>query len=336
MRASTNLSGGRVQCHVSRKPVVDIVIVNWNSGSQLSSCLSHVETAVKDGFDLDRIVVVDNASNDSSVSDLAVRNNRLVILRNTANIGFAAACNQGTKASRADYLVFMNPDVCLGEDSLTVAIDFLSDAANLNVAICGPQLVDQHGIAQKTCSRFPTTEDFCVQILGLDRLMPGVFRPPLMNEWDHDDDRMVEQAMGACLFVRRDVFQRLDGFDERFFVYFEEVDLCFRCRESGHEIYYLSQAKAVHSGGGCSNQVLGKRLFYLLRSRILYGLKHFSPVSAAFLCFMTLFMEPLSRSAFAVARGSREGLRTTCEGYGLLWRSLPTLLRARNGLQTHR
>jgi N-acetylglucosaminyl-diphospho-decaprenol L-rhamnosyltransferase len=333
-RARIDLSTRQAQISASCKPLVDIIIVNWNSGSQLNRCLGQIGMAVKEGFQVDRIVVIDNASSDSSVADLTVRNDRLVIVRNRRNAGFAAACNQGANGSRADYLLFMNPDVYLGEDSLSIPIEFFSDPANFNAAICGPRLVDQDGITQKTCSRFPATKDFCAKILGLDRVMPGVFPLPLMKEWSHDHDRIVDQAIGACLFVRRNVFQQLNGFDERFFVYFEEVDLCFRCRKSGRDTYFLSGAKAVHSGGGCSSQALGKRLFYSLQSRILYGLKHFSPVSAAVLCFATIFVEPFSRSALAAAHCSIKELRSTWAGYWLLCCSIPSLLqKAREGAQ---
>jgi hypothetical protein len=317
-----------------RKPTLDIVIINWNSGSQLKRCLCQIETAVKKGVQLDRIVVVDNASSDSSIADLTVQDDRLVILRNRRNTGFAAACNQGAKDSRANYLLFMNPDVYLGADSLSIPTEFLSRLENSNVAICGPRLVGQDAVAQKTCSRFPTTKDLCAQALGLGRLLPDVFRVPPMNEWAHDHNRTVDQVIGACLFVRRKVFEQLRGFDERFFVYFEEVDLCLRCKKSGHEIFYLNEASAVHTGGGCSNQVPGKRLFYLLRSRILYARKHFSTVSAAVVSLVTIFIEPLSRLYLATAHGSVEELRGTLEGYSLLWRSLSSLFTLGDGAET--
>lgn len=159
--------------------------------------------------------------------------------------------------------------------------------------------------------------------------MPALIPTPLMSEWSHDVDRIVDQPMGACLLVRSDVFHRLKGFDERFFVYFEEVDFCLRCKQLGHRAFFLRNAIAEHTGCGCSAPVPGKRLFYFLRSRILYGFKHFSKSSAAFLCVVTLFAEPATRMALAVARRSIRELQSVWEGYRLLWSSIPSLVRPR-------
>jgi N-acetylglucosaminyl-diphospho-decaprenol L-rhamnosyltransferase len=317
----------KLRLPASRVPFVDIIIVNWNSGSHLSSCLEHIRRTAGQGFCVDKIVVVDNASTDSSITNLACNDCRLAILRNTRNMGFAAACNQGAKQSRADYLLFLNPDIFLREDTLPLLVGFLSAFANQHIAICGPRIVDLDGTTMMTCARFPKARDFFAKALGLDRLMPRIFRPALMNEWGHDRDRIVDQVIGACMLMRRNVFQQLGGFDERYFVYYEEVDLCLRCKRSGCNVSFVSETSAVHLGGGCSNQVPGKRLFYSLRSRILYGLKHFSAPSATILCLLTIFIEPLSRVALAVGHGSGAELRDTIEGYWLFWRSTPSLVQ---------
>lgn len=283
---------------------------------------------------LGRVVVVDNASSDSSLAVLPARQDTIV-MRNKENIGFAAACNQGSKGTRADYLLFINPDVYLLDDALCRLVRFLSRPSNYNVGICAPRLVAQGGATQRTCARFPTARDFWVNMLGLNRIAPSVFRLPLMKEWDHTHDRAVDQVMGACLLIRRNVFEQLNGFDERFFVYFEEVDLCLRCKQLGPEVYFLSEARAVHSGGGCSSQVPGKRQFFSLQSRILYGLKHFSPASAWVLAATTLLVEPFSRLALAIARRSIKEFRSTLEGYWMLWSSVPSLIQtARKGAYT--
>jgi N-acetylglucosaminyl-diphospho-decaprenol L-rhamnosyltransferase len=312
-------------------PTLDIVIVNWNSGPRLERCLHGIGSTSTEGLVLGRVVVVDNASGDSSLAAIT-RDSRVVAIRNDENLGFAAACNQGAEGSSADFLLFLNPDVVLGENALSIPVQFLADPLNARVAVCGPQLVGEDGAVQRSCSRFPAPRDFYRKALGLDRALPKLFRPPMMVEWDHSSDREVDQVMGACFFMRRGVFQEMGGFDERFFVYFEEVDLSLRCRKAGWETRFLSGARAVHEGGGCSRQVLGKRLFYSLRSRILYGFKHFSPHSAFALCFVTALLEPFSRFVLAAAHGSADEVRGTLEGYWLFWRSLPSILsRARGG-----
>jgi N-acetylglucosaminyl-diphospho-decaprenol L-rhamnosyltransferase len=312
-------------------PVVDIIIVNWNSGAQLKKCLEQIEARRRHGFTVGRVVVVDNASTDSSVLDLGLRSEQLVIHQNSRNTGFAAACNRGAEESRSDFLLFANPDVYLGENCLSRLVGFLSDPTNDNFAICAPRLVDEEGTTLKTCSRFPTTKDFVFQAAGLNRVMPKLFSVPLMTEWSHDKDRIIEQPMGACLLVRADIFRQLKGFDERFFVYFEEVDFCLRCKRLGYDAYFLRDATAEHTGCGCSDQVPGKRLFYLLKSRILYGAKHFSPASILVLCLATFLLEPLSRIALATVHRSKQEFVSVWEGYRLLWRAIPSIVQSRKG-----
>src|SRR5271156_1399355 len=100
-------------------PSLDIIIVNWNAGSQLQQCLDSIRTANFDGFELLRVVVVDNASSDGSADHLPPGNVPLSVIRNTTNRGFAAACNQGAMDSSASYLLFLNPDIVLASDSLS-------------------------------------------------------------------------------------------------------------------------------------------------------------------------------------------------------------------------
>jgi hypothetical protein len=149
-----------------------------------------------------------------------------------------------------------------------------------------------------------------------------------MVEWDHRDSREVDQVMGAFFFIRRSLFEALGGFDERFFVYFEEVDLSLRACELGWRTFYLSSAQAYHRGGGVTDQVKPARLFYSLRSRILYAYKHFNPWTATLVTLGTLFVEPFSRLALAIIRGSPTQVIDTLKGYALLWRAMPHALVA--------
>ena len=141
-------------------PKIDIIIVNWNSGKQLHECLQSIGTATKDGSNLGNIIVVDNASVDGSADELQNFNLPLTIIRNNINRGFAAACNQGASESKADYLLFLNPDVQLFENSLSVPIAFMERPENRHIGIVGIQLVDEEGRISRTCARFPTSRQF--------------------------------------------------------------------------------------------------------------------------------------------------------------------------------
>ncbi len=306
---------------------LEIVIVNWNSGQHLRHCLASLPAASQNGFRLERVVVVDNDSRDGSAEGLQHAGLPLSVIRNEVNRGFAAACNQGAPGSRANYLLFLNPDVRLLADSLSIPIQFMEQAENQKVGICGIQLLDPQGRLSRSCSTFPTSWIFFARMFGFDRLFPGRFSGHFLAEQDHRESKPVDQVMGAFFLVRRAVFESLNGFDERFFVYFEDLDFSYRAWQAGYSSHFLATAQAVHHGGGCSEQVRAARLFYSLRSRIIYGYKHFPWVGATCLLLGTVIVEPLARLTLGAAKGSFREMRETMQGFLGLWRALPGLLR---------
>lgn len=305
--------------------LVDIVIVNWNTGPLLRECLESIVVDER-GFTLDRVIVVDNASSDRSLDGLDKIGLPLILIRNSENRGFAAACNQGARDSRADYLLFLNPDTRLFADSLSVPLAFLEAPQNKTVGICGIQLVDDSGNVSRSCARFPTPGRLCAWMLGLDRIFPRFFRSHLMQEWRHDTSMHVDQVIGAFFMVRRWLYDHLGGFDERFFVYQEEVDFSLRAQQLGWRSYYLAEAKAYHKGGASSGQVKAKRLFYALRSRILYAYKHFGRIQATVVLLGTLMLEPFTRVLQNLLSFSFRSVGETLTAYSMLYKELPTLI----------
>lgn len=306
---------------------MDIVIVNWNSGPQLRSCSESIGTARKDSFRLSRVVVVDNASADGSGENLGDFGFNLVVIRNETNRGFAAACNQGARGSDSDYLLFLNPDTRLFEDSLDKPIAFMEHPDNRKVGIVGIQLIDEQGRISRTCTRLPNPRQFFAQILGLDRIAPRLFQSHFMWEWDHEESRDVDHVMGSFYLIRRKIFEKLRGFDERFFVYLEDLDLSFRAHRLGWSSFYMADVKAFHKGGGTSEQIRSVRLFYSLRSRIFYSHKHFDLASATLLTLATLILEPLVRSIWSVVRLAFRELSETMQAYSILWREMPQIAK---------
>jgi GT2 family glycosyltransferase len=130
-------------------------------------------------------------------------------------------------------------------------------------------------------------------------------------------------VMGAFYLIRGSLFRQLGGFDERFFVYLEDLDLSLRVHWVGSRIHYLADTRAFHKGGGSSEQVKARRLFYFLRSRILYGFKHFHWLTSILLMVGTLILEPWSRLALAAARRSPSAARETLGGFAALWSAWP-------------
>ncbi len=295
-----------------------IVIVNWNAGDQLAQCLRSIVLAERSGFDLERVVVVDNASGDDSLLGIETLPLPLLIIRNDCNRGFAAACNQGAAVCGADYLLFLNPDTRLHADSLRLPLQFMTAEANQQVGICGIQLLDESGAVARSCARFPTPSMFYAAMLGLDRIWSrcGLF----MREWDHADTRAVDHVIGAFFLVRGRLYTQLGGFDERFFVYLEDLDFSWRARCAGWSSQFLAEASAYHKGGGTSEQIKATRLFYSLRSRLLYARKHFSVAQTVGLSVATLGIEPLARLVWALARGNGSALGETLAAYRMLYR----------------
>jgi GT2 family glycosyltransferase len=140
-------------------------------------------------------------------------------------------------------------------------------------------------------------------------------------------------VIGAFFLTRRTVFERLQGFDERFFVYFEEVDFALRAREAGWSNVCLTDVTCIHAGGGTSRQVKSERLFYSLRSRLLYGFKHFSLLSAVALLAVTVMPEFLSRLFYSLARGARQDVWHTVRGYSMLIQDMPAIYRVAVGMR---
>ena len=310
---------------------LDIVIVNWNAGQQLRDCLESIASSHCCDMYVGRVVVVDNASLDGSAEGLDDISLPLELIRNPTNRGFAAACNQGARGSTADYLLFLNPDTRLFGLSLTRPLQFMDQPENQRVGICGVQLVDEGGVVVRSCSRFPSPGILSARLLGLSHLFPSRFRTQEMREWDHSESRRVDQVIGAFFLIRRTVFEELEGFDQRFFVYFEEVDLSYRAIQSGWFSFYLTDVQAFHRGNGTSDQVMAARLFYSMRSRILYVFKHFSVSAALGLTLGTLIIEPVVRLASLAGRGSVQGVLDTLKGYAMLWWAAPGLLLAGMG-----
>lgn len=306
---------------------LDIIIVNWNSGIQLRDCLLSIREHGAD--QVRQVVVVDNASVDHSLNAIECVAHPVPtrVIHNTENKGFARACNQGAELSQSKYLLFLNPDARLLNSSLSAPLAFLNQKEHSNVGICGIQLIDENGHVSRTCARYPSVGMFAVQALGLSKLSRLKSLSHHMDEWDHGSTCEVDHVIGAFYWIRRSLFESLGGFDERFFVYLEDLDLSLRARQAGWKSVFLAEAQAFHAGGGTSEQVKALRLFYSLRSRLQYGFKHFSYGQVFLLLGVTLLIEPVSRAIFSLARGGIEDLRNTLNAYRMLGNDLGFILK---------
>lgn len=300
---------------------VHVVIVNWNSGAQLRECLASFTALSGEDAVVTRVTVVDNASADGSCDGLEA-GVPLTVIRNADNRGFAAACNQGAAGSDAEFILFLNPDTRLMPGSLDVPARYLRAPENKPVGIVGIQLVDANGHVARNTARTPTARAMIGNSLGLDRLLPPIFPSHFVTEWAHDETREVDQVMGAFFFVRRSVFEALGGFDERFFVYYEDLDFAARARKLGWGSAYLATAQAFHRGQGTTDAATERRMFYFSRSRILYARKYFGSFGAFAVMTTTLLLEPIARIL-----ASPRSAGAILSAFGMLWKDLPNILR---------
>src|ERR1700730_433862 len=187
-------------------PTLDVIIVNWNTGPQLRECLASLSGAQRNGYVLGRVVVVDNASTDHSADGLLCPSLPLSIIWNSSNRGFAAACNQGAEGSLADYLLFLNPDTRVLDDTLSQSVAWMEASENSRTGVLGVQLLDQNGEVSRSCSRGFKTRYFIYQMLGVSRLFLKTFPGVLYVEWDHLQSRYIEHVIGAYLFIRKLLF----------------------------------------------------------------------------------------------------------------------------------
>ncbi|MFK7915267.1 MAG: glycosyltransferase family 2 protein [Pseudomonadales bacterium] len=291
---------------------VDVVIVNWNAGPLLARCIAALQLAEQSV--LASVTVVDNASADNSIQGIA--KTPVKLLENSDNKGFGAACNQGAALGHAPQLLFLNPDTEIAPQALGRASAYLAEHPECGVV--GLQLVGADGDVQRSCARLPTVWSMLAHGLGLDRIMPATGYA--MREWDHQTSRRVDHVIGACYLIRRDLFATLGGFDERFFVYLEDLDLSQRVRQQGFDLQFIADASGYHLGGGTSAAVPGLRLFYSLRARLQYSAKHFSRLASTAIAVTTLVLEPAIRLLELLLTGRRHQVPALAQAYRKLWR----------------
>ena len=228
------------------RPMVTVVIVNWNSGTMLRPCLRAV-TRENGGLQI-RIVVVDNKSKDGSAELVAREFSEVTLLRSGANLGFGRGNNLAQEYASPGYALFLNPDTELRENALRRMVDFL--AAHPDAGAVGCRMVFPDGeVADQNLQWFPSPLKEFVRLAflseGVIRLLKGVL------PWnDPTKSGYVDKLYGGCLTVRSSVLDKIGWFDERFFMYGEDVDLSRRIREAGWQLYYLSEAEVMHAKGG--------------------------------------------------------------------------------------
>ncbi len=233
------------------RPDLSVVVVNWNTKDRLRTCL---ESVVRRLATVDpEVIVVDNGSEDGSAEMVAEKFPTVNLIRKRTNAGFARANNQAMAAARGRWLLLLNSDTVLIDDSVAGLFRWLDRdrvaggrMADVGVAHC--RLVYPDGRLQHTAYRFPTLRRALFEGLGLYKLTSNEFAAEMLlaGYWDHDRERDVDWVAGSFMLLPREVFETTGGFDERFFMYGEDLEWCYRIRDHGWRVRFFPRAAIVH------------------------------------------------------------------------------------------
>jgi O-antigen biosynthesis protein len=257
---------------------LSVIIVNYNVKHFLEQCLCSVQKAIASlpaNADAE-VFVIDNGSADNSIQYLTPRFPGVRFIPNVENLGFAKACNQGAKLAKGEYILFLNPDTLVPEDCFGKCISFMD--ATPEAGALGIKMLDGSGKFLKESRRsFPSPMTSLFKLFGLSRLFPrsGLFSRYHMGHLDENTNHEADVLAGAFMLLRKEVFEKVGGFDEVFFMYGEDVDLSYRVQKAGYKNYYFAGSCIIHFKGestrkGSMNYV---RMFYKAMS--IFVRKHY-------------------------------------------------------------
>jgi GT2 family glycosyltransferase len=296
---------------ISNKPQVTVVIVSFNTRELLRECIESLQDGA--GGVRFETVVVDNASRDGSADMVAAQFSDVQLIRSETNLGFARANNRGFEVARGRYIVLLNSDAFLKPGALALSVEHMEK--NPMAGLGGARLVGRDGSWQPAARMFPSPLNDLLMMSGLAANYPtSQFFGRADRTWaDPSEAAVVDWVPGAYSIIRKDVLNRIGGFDQRFFLYYEEVDLCRRIRAAGYEIWYWPDVVTVHLGGESSRKVSGLELsssgsqltLWRMRSELLYYRKH----HGAFGAWSAMLLE----SWWNRARALRNARARTCD-----------------------
>lgn len=252
---------------------LSIIIVSWNTKDLLRKCLRSIEQG-RGSIDLE-VFVVDNASHDNSVEMVQREFSWVKLIASPYNLGFAKGNNTAIKQAQGKYILLLNPDTEIFPDTLEKALFFMENNADCGAMGC--KMIFPNGQDQASVRRFPTWWPIFLMLIKAPKLFTNLkaLKYYLAEDFDYTKKQTVDQIMGAFMLIPKAIFDKVGILDERFFNWFEEVDLCRRIWQSGYKIYYFPEVKIIHHGGKSFSQetlIKNQRVFF--SSALKYFLKY--------------------------------------------------------------
>ncbi len=252
---------------------ISIIIVSYNGREHLRRTLASLQAHKPEAES--EVIVVDNDSRDGSADMVASEFPNVRLLRMPRNLGFAAGANEGAKGATGEAIVLLNPDTEVETDPFGPMLAYLRQ--HPDTGIVAPRLLNPDGSLQLSCRSFPS---FSTALFNRYSLLTRLFprnrysRQYLLSGWQHDSVRDVDWVSGACLMIRRSLFERIGLLDEGYFMYIEDVDLSQRVHRAGYEVVYLPQASVVHHIGQSSRTLASRSILARHRSMWHYYKKY--------------------------------------------------------------
>ncbi len=302
-------------------PPVDlsIIIVNWNTRDLLAKCLESIAAhPPESAFE---VLVVDNASDDGSAQMVRERFAWVHLIENQENVGFARANNQAIRQCQGQYILLLNSDTEVLPGALEELVAFMESHPRAGAA--GARLLNSDGSLQPSCHPMLTPGRELWRLLFLERVRARATYP--MHRWDDTSPRQVEVIKGACLLLRREALNQIGLLDESYFMYTEEVDLCYRLARAGWELWWVPTAAVIHHGEASSSQIAQAMYIQLYRSKIQFYRKFGGDRRASrFKWFLRLAYWPRWLAA-TIGSAFSPKLATRAQTYRALLKALPDM-----------
>lgn len=281
---------------------LSIIIVNYNTKKLVEKCLLSIEKYPPNTSY--EIIVVDNCSTDKSDEYIKTLQNGILL---SQNLGYSRANNIAIKASKGDYILLLNPDTEVLENTLSVCLDQIK--SKKNVGILGCRVVMPNGKLDLACKRgFPTLLNSFFKFTYLSKLFPkskllGGYNQTYLSE---NESNFIDCVVGAFMLIKREVITKIGLLDESFFMYGEDIDFCYRAKKSGFLVYYYADAKIIHHKGASSKKS-SKALFEFYNAMKIFYKKHYikkgSNFYYLFVCFLIDVMYFLNKVVNKLKKG---------------------------------